>query len=177
MRFRSLIALVLFTTTAAGARAVDTPAVATPKTPIRIEQPGAPDATPSDLANELIQAAVAADIQRTAALVAADTNALELLCGDELVFGHADGRIQSKAALLDALNAGEMRYFAINPGPREVRLLAEAVALVFGSAELLVGTAEDSHQLKIRYLAVYRRDARLGWRLTAYQSARRTTEE
>ena len=70
-----------------------------------------------------------------------------------------------------------MHYFAINPGPREVRLLAEAVALIFGSAELLVGTAEKSHQLKIRYLAVYRRDARLGWRLTAYQSTRRATEE
>jgi ketosteroid isomerase-like protein len=178
MRFQFLLVLALaavgaVSTCAAGDEIAAPPAME----PIHVGSAGAAAAPKNDLTAELIQAAVAADIQRTAALVAADTNTLDQLCGDELIFGHADGRIHSKAELLDALNAGEMRYFAINPGPREVRLLAEAVALVFGSAELLVGTADDSHQLKIRYLAVYRRDARLGWRLTAYQSARRTAEE
>jgi hypothetical protein len=132
---------------------------------------------PPTAVTEPVQTVVAADIQRSAALVATDTQTLDRLCGDELVFGHADGRVQSKVELLAALESGEMRYYAINPGPREVRLLTETVALVFSSAELLVGTAENSRQLKIRYLAVYQRDARLGWRLTAYQSVRRTAEE
>ncbi len=177
MCFRSILVWALAATGAACLAAATELGTAPPLAPIRIEQAERAAATPSETATELIQAAVAADIQRTTALVAADTRALELLCGDELIFGHADGRIQTKSELLAALSTGEMRYFALNPGPREVRILAEAVALVFGSAELLVGTAEDSRPLKIRYLAVYRFDARLGWRLTAYQSARRTTEE
>lgn len=149
-----------------------------PLAPIHIEPTdgSTPPAARADAAAELIQAAVAADIQRTAALVAADTRALDLICGDELVFSNPDGSIQTKTELLASLEAGEKRYFAINPGPREVRLLAEAVALVFGSAEMLMGNAENSQPLKIRYLAVYRFDSRLGWRLTAYQSTRRTTE-
>lgn len=177
MCFRSIIVWALAATGAAclsvGADLGATPTL----TSIRIEQAERAPATPSETATEFIQAAVAADIQRTTALVAADTRALELICGDELIFGHADGRIQTKSELLGSLTAGEMHYFAINPGPREVRILGEAVALVFGSAELLVGNAEDSQPLKIRYLAVYRFDARLGWRLTAYQSTQRTAEE
>jgi hypothetical protein len=170
--------MVLVATGAAYLRAGDEARAHPLPAPVHIESTESdPTSVPRDTANELLQAAVAADIQRTAALVAGDTRALDLICGDELVFGHADGSIQSKSALLASLEAGERRYFAINPGPREVRLLAEAVALVFGSAELLVGTAESSQPLKIRYLAVYRFDARLGWRLTAYQSARRTGAE
>lgn len=173
--------LILVSALAAGGvlfgRAQDDSTAASPLAHIQIESANDTARAKNNAAAELIQAAVVADIQRTAALVAADTKALDLLCGDELVFGHADGRNQTKAELLAALTSGEMRYFAINPGPRDVRLLAEAVALVFGSAELLVGTADDSHPLKIRYLAVYRFDARKGWRLTAYQSARRTAEE
>jgi hypothetical protein len=176
MCLRSFLVSVLTATGVACAGADNASGSAPAMAPIRIES-AATTTAKSDPAEELIQAAVAADIQRTAALVAADTKALDQLCGDELIFGHADGRIQSKAELLASLSAGDIRYFAINPGQREVRLLAEAVALVFSSAELLVGTAENARPLKIRYLAVYRFDARLGWRLTAYQSSQRTTEE
>jgi len=176
MCFRSFLVSVLAATGVACVGADNEFSSAPAMAPIRIES-AITTTDKNDPAAELIQAAVAADIQRTAALVAADTKALDTLCGDELIFGHADGRIQSKAELLAALSAGDLRYFAINPGQREVRLLAEAVALVFGSAELLVGTVENARPLKIRYLAVYRFDARLGWRLTAYQSSLRTAEE
>ena len=176
MCLQSFLVSVLVATGVACAGADDESTATAPMAAIRIES-AATSTAKNDPAAELIQAAVAADIQRTAALVAADTKALDTLCGDELIFGHADGRIQSKAELLASLSAGDMRYFAINPGQRDVRLLAEAVALVFGSAELLVGTADNARPLKIRYLAVYRFDARLGWRLTAYQSSLRTSEE
>jgi hypothetical protein len=176
MCLRSFLVSVLAATGVACAGAGNESRPAPTMAPIRIGSDASSTAT-NDPAAELMQTAVAADIQRTAALVAADTRALDQLCGDELIFGHADGHLQSKAELLASLSAGDLRYFAINPGQREVRLLAEAVALVFGSAELLVGTVENARPLKIRYLAVYRFDARLGWRLTAYQSAPRPEEE
>jgi hypothetical protein len=135
--------------------------------PARAESPPAqPD--PSVM---LVRSVAATEIQRTAALVSGDTRVLEQIFAEELTYGHADGRVDTKDALLTSLTIHRLRYHAINPGPRTVRVVGDNVALVAGTADLLVGTADAPTAFSIRYLAVYRFDPRAeGWKLTAYQS-------
>lgn len=115
---------------------------------------------------------VAADVQRIAALVSGDRDALERLLADDLSYGHSDGRLETKAGLLSGLLSGSQRYHAINAGERHIRSLGEDNALITGTADLLVGPANAAIKLRVRYLAVYRRELRTGWQLIAYQSTR-----
>jgi len=129
------------------------------------------DAPAADPRADLIRSVAATEIQRTAALVAGDARILERIFAEELTYGHADGHVDTKDEFLGALTSRRVRYHAINPGARTVRMVGENVALVAGSADLLIGTADAPTALAIRYLAVYRLDLRTSsWKLTAYQS-------
>ena len=134
-------------------------------------------ASKSDALQSLAESALATDVQRTAALVASDAKLLEQILADDLTYGHADGRIETKDDVLGGLLTGRDRYQAVSPGLRTVRLIAPTVALVSGRADLLMGPASAPFTTKVRYLAAYRLDPRFGWQLAAYQSTRLAAEE
>ena len=111
----------------------------------------------------------AADRRRVQALLKADRAALDNILSEELVYGHADGRVQTKAQLVAALTEGKVTYLSYEGPPPEVKL-AEDVAVLSGTANLTAQTQEKRVQFSLRYLAVYQRENDT-WRLLAYQSA------
>jgi ketosteroid isomerase-like protein len=112
----------------------------------------------------------AVDLRRISALIHADRPALEALLADEVTYGHADGRLQTKPELLAALAGGAVTYQSYD-GPPPVVRIHENMAILSGVAELEATARGTKVKLWLRYLAVYgKRDG--AWRLTAYQSTR-----
>jgi Domain of unknown function (DUF4440) len=112
----------------------------------------------------------AADLRRISALIHADRATLDAVLGDELTYGHSDGRLQTKTELLSAVTAGAVTYRSYDGPPPFVRI-QENMALLSGIAEIEATARGTPVKLWLRYLAVYeKRDG--VWRLTAYQSTR-----
>ena len=109
-----------------------------------------------------------ADAERLTAMVAADRPALERLLAPELSYAHSSGSVQDRAALLEALGSGALRYTAIRTG--------EVVARAYGATGVVVATAEfdviangTPRSLALGYTATYlKRGGR--WQLLAYRS-------
>ncbi len=138
-----------------------------------VEQPGSAYAAAEEARSAEL---LGVEVQRVAAFVAGDTETIDRLLATEVAFGHADGRLESKAELLAGFRTGRQRYHAIQAGERRVRLLDVDTGTVAGTAELLVGPSDAPFKLRVRYLAVYQRKLRLGWQLVAYQSTRLPAE-
>jgi ketosteroid isomerase-like protein len=115
----------------------------------------------------------AADLRRISALIHADRPALDAVLADELSYGHSDGRVQTKAELLVALEGGAVTYQSYD-GPSPVVRVHGNVATLSGTAELRATARGTRMQLWIRYLAVYVKHGD-AWRLTDYQSTRLET--
>ena len=112
----------------------------------------------------------AADLRRVTALIRADKATLESVLADDLSYGHADGRVQTKADLLAALASGAVTYESYD-GPPPAARTEGGVGILAGTAELRASAKGQSVRLRLRYLAVYaRRDG--AWKLIAYQSTR-----
>jgi hypothetical protein len=111
---------------------------------------------------------LAADEKRVAAMIAKDAAAVSAVLSDSLVYGHADGRVQTKEQLLAALAANTMEYRSIHYKSREVRALGTARGLS-GVATLQVVSSGSPLEFTLRFLAVYVPEGG-AWRLAAYQS-------
>jgi ketosteroid isomerase-like protein len=110
--------------------------------------------------------------QRYDAALALDFDRLESLCHAELVYGHTAGNRDSRAAYLDKLRSGALRYHRIDH-PVENIVLAGDTALVVGqmTADLTVnGTTKT---LNNSALAVWTREAG-SWKFIAYQPTPQT---
>lgn len=111
----------------------------------------------------------ARELQRATATVAADTATLESLFASELQYGHANGVVDSKSALLAQLRSGTLRYERILLDGLTVQSAGDA-ALVRGRSAVRASGAKGAINRTLTYLAVYVwRDGR--WQLVAYQSA------
>ncbi len=123
------------------------------------------------LTDGLKAAVVRMDETRVYAMLAADTGALDDLLTADCLYGHSNGRTQTKAEFLAALKSGALRYTAIRyVAPPLVRLHGNETALLSGTAQLEVAAADGAkRQLTLNFLAVYvlRADR---WQLVSYQS-------
>lgn len=117
-----------------------------------------------------IRAVLGAEDQRFAAMLRADTAALARDLAGDLTYTHTDGMHNSKAEFLRLVGSGALRYTTVTPQARTVRV-AGPIAVVDGRSAMQVESDGHAHRFAIRYLAVYRRDAR-GWTLIAWQSTR-----
>src|SRR5918997_1019592 len=107
-----------------------------------------------------------AEARRYAAMVAADLDALDRLCADELSYAHSSGVRDTKAEYLGKVRSGYYRYHRIDHPVERVEVLGDT-AIVVGrmTADLDVdGVPKSIDNLA---LAVWvRRDAE--WRLLGY---------
>lgn len=113
----------------------------------------------------------AADTARVMATIAGDVDRLAPLLSDELAYGHADGRVQSKANFLEAVASSRIKYEAYDYEEADVTRVDDAVATMAGRAKLRATAAGQQVEFRLRFLSVWRREAG-AWRLLAYQSAR-----
>ena len=115
-------------------------------------------------------AVLAADDARLAALIACDLDALDRLLRAELIFVHADGRRDGKAAFLDHTRTGHVRYRAIARGETHVTVSGD-VAVLNARAELEVTVAGEPRTSPLRYMSVWTRGPS-GWQLLAIDNVR-----
>ena len=120
-----------------------------------------------------IRQVLSTEDQRFAAMLRADTAALGHLLAADLTYTHTDGAQNTKEEFLRLVGTGALRYAAITPEAREVRIDGP-IAVVTGRSAMRVESSGQAHAFRIRYLAVYRRGAR-GWDLIAWQSTRLPT--
>ncbi len=112
------------------------------------------------------------------ALVAADTARLaELLADGFLLVAVNDGAVVDRAALLDAVAGGAVRFPAVRPFPDEavVRRIGEVGVVVGRTAMNFTGDDGSTFTAGSRYTHVFARDAGAGWRLVSAQGTQITT--
>jgi ketosteroid isomerase-like protein len=112
---------------------------------------------------------LAVEDRRFAAMLHSDTAALRALLADDLAYTHTTGSKQDRTEFLRSIGTGELRYTAIEPSERVVRLMGRDGAVVVGRSNMKVLVGGQLRVLSIRYLAVYRREPN-GWQLLAWQS-------
>lgn len=109
-----------------------------------------------------------AEDRRFAAMLRGDTALIRTLLADELAYTHTSGRLETKADFLRSIGSGALRYEAIEPEQRSVRL-HDRVAVVLGRSAMRAGIGGEARAFRIRYVAVYvRQDGH--WLLTVWQS-------
>jgi hypothetical protein len=115
----------------------------------------------------------AADDARVSATLAGDATALAPLLSDSLHYSHSNGKLDSKASLLEALKAGTLRYSRLDYETREFKEAAPGLALMTGRALVQVGSADAPVQMTLAFLAVWRLEDSQ-WRFLAWQSCKLT---
>lgn len=115
---------------------------------------------------------LAANHERVAAMVAADSRRLGDALHESLSYTHSDGRVDSKPAMIDSLATGRVDYRSIHLDEPSVRV-RDRTAVVTGRAHMEISAGEGRLDLNGAYTAVYWwEDGR--WQLAAYHSSRVT---
>jgi hypothetical protein len=103
----------------------------------------------------------------TQAAVKQDASALERVLADDLIYAHANGRTQTKAAYIAAVTKGPARYESFDFSGVNVRIYDRTAVLTAFTDVRMVGV----DVFRVRALHVYvLNDGR--WQLAAHQSAR-----
>jgi ketosteroid isomerase-like protein len=109
------------------------------------------------------------DAARIAALQQADIPALERLYSDQLVYIHANGRIDTKEGYLKVLRAGDLSYSSITYDPPAQVRIVENTAIVTGRASIdAKGKGGKAMKRILTTTTVYVRTA-AGWKVVSYQ--------
>ncbi len=109
--------------------------------------------------------------ERFAAMVAGDTDTLDRLFSDDLVYTHSHGGRDTKASIIDVLKSGEIGYRTVERSKTSIRFAGDT-AFVIGRAELGVSDGQRDIELDLHYLAVWVLGAD-GWKFEAWQSTGR----
>ncbi|MBN3857443.1 nuclear transport factor 2 family protein [Paraburkholderia sp. Ac-20340] len=106
--------------------------------------------------------------QRRLAMLAADTEALEAIFDESLIYIHSTGARDTRASYLAKLTGGAMRYESVSLDVSDI-LVRERFALLSGAMAASVQTANGTLSILSRYEASWIRSAD-GWRIAAMQS-------
>ncbi|MEL6984354.1 MAG: nuclear transport factor 2 family protein [Actinomycetota bacterium] len=110
----------------------------------------------------------AAEDQRWAAQLAADTEALSELLADELSYTHSNGLVDTKASFLDAIANKVFDYRSADRSDVNLNVIGDT-AVIAGRVAMLVVAGSREVNLDSRYSAVWaRRDGR--WQFVCWQS-------
>ena len=112
-----------------------------------------------------------ADTARVLSTLRGDADRLGRLLSDSLIYGHADGRVQTKEVFLAAVRTNRIKYEAYDYQETKITRVTDDVALMTGHAQLKASMGKEHVAFALRFLAVWRREAGV-WRLFAYQSSK-----
>jgi len=125
---------------------------------------GAETVAPDDLA--------AAHARRFEAMIGREIDALGELLADELTYAHSNGKVETKAEFLAALESGALQYLEIAAaGENVIRRYGDGtVGVITGPARVRVRIGEREGEVTLVYTSVYvHRDGR--WQLVAWHSS------
>lgn len=109
---------------------------------------------------------VALEERLRAAQLQADTEELERLIADELLFTGPDGQLATKTQDLDAHRSGIVRFREHEPEELRVRRVGKHVAIASLRARLAVEVAGQLVRGTFRYTRVWAREDGTSWRVT-----------
>lgn len=108
------------------------------------------------------------DQARIEAMIRRDAKAVEASLSNDVVYGHADGRVHTKAQLLEALASNQIQYQVIHYTSQDAYSVGDT-RVVSGVADFEAISAGKPVKFTLRITAVYLREAGQ-WRLGVYQS-------
>ena len=111
---------------------------------------------------------IALEKRRINAMTSGDTQALEEILADDLIYTHTTARLDTKASFIDAVKTGRSNYKSVDTSDVEVKALGDT-AVVTGHAALQVG----ANKFQARFIAVYAKPQR-PWPMVARQTPRVT---
>ncbi len=116
------------------------------------------------------QEVLAIERQRFAALVRKDLAFLHRVLGDDLIYTHASGTVDTKASFIESIASGRVDYREATPERLEARLFGDVAALT-GMARLRVQVKDQPVAIYIRFLDVYV-NRPSGWQMVAWQATK-----
>jgi ketosteroid isomerase-like protein len=119
--------------------------------------------------DDAIVAVLAADQARAAALVAADTNALNRLLADDLRYIHANGTVETKAIHVGGFAKG-LRYESFKTSNLVGHVITADVVVVTGTIDQRKGAAGKMTDYHLLFQAVWRKKAG-AWQLVSLETA------
>ncbi len=110
------------------------------------------------------------DAKRMRAMAEKDTATLSALLADDLIYTHSSARLDTKASLIGAMEAGTTVYSECTPSEVKAKDCGDAVVLT-GICRIGVTSNEVPQAFTVRFTDVY---AKRGgeWRMVAWQSTR-----
>jgi hypothetical protein len=118
-----------------------------------------------------IDAVMRADSARLQAMMASDGAALGRVISDALVFGHSDGRIESKADYIKNLMAGDTAYADAKTSELKPLQATSDVVVLLGRQTMRKRLGPQWADLDLRFMSVWRNENGT-WRMVAWQSLR-----
>ncbi len=121
--------------------------------------------------SDVADAALAAEQSRRAALLAGDVAALDAVLADDLRYIHSNGKLETKAQVMELFASKQVAYRRYELANLEARRVTSDVVVVTGSIDQDKLSGGKWTELKLLFQAVWRRDAE-GWRQVALQTVR-----
>jgi Domain of unknown function (DUF4440) len=113
----------------------------------------------------------AADDARVAATLAPDRSRLDGVLSAELRYAHSNGAVDDKASLIDALEAGRLKYLTLDYAEREFSFPAPGIAIMSGRVRFRASMGDKTADGVLGFLAVWREEGGQ-WRLLSWQSTK-----
>ncbi len=119
----------------------------------------------------IVDAVIAADDERVAASIAADSARLEAVLSDQLNYAHSNGAVDTKASYVASIVEHRSVYERVEYQKRSFMPIAPGVVLMSGRALIHSRNADGPVVLDLNFLAVWREENGK-WRFVAWQSCR-----
>ena len=116
-------------------------------------------------------ALTAAADERLAATKLGDAARLGAILSDDLHYAHSNGKVDTKAVLIDSLAARKSVYESFDYQERKFTLIGAGLATMTGRVLVKVGPAGKPNDLDLSYLALWREENGK-WRFLAWQSCK-----
>lgn len=113
---------------------------------------------------------IKADQQRHAALLASDTDTLDALFTDDVIYLHSTGVIDSKQFYLDGLKQGKTKYVQIDYQPAEYRVF-NGFALVLGKVVMQLLIDGAAKEVRALIISAWRFENNR-WRMMSWQATK-----
>jgi hypothetical protein len=118
-----------------------------------------------------IDAVMRADAARLQAMMAGDGVALGRVFSDAVIFGHSDGRIESKADYIKNLMAGDTAYADAKTSDVKTLQATSEVVVLMGRQTMRKKLGPQWADLNLKFMSVWRNENGT-WRMVAWQSLR-----
>jgi hypothetical protein len=102
------------------------------------------------------------------AMIAADRKQLEVLCADQLSYGHSSGKLQTKSVFIEEATSGKSVWKSLNHLDQTVRVVGDDAIVRF----IFAGESESEgkiNSVKIGVLMVWQKQEG-NWKLLARQA-------